>query len=234
MNLTTNQTPRGHDRPPQGGGLPATNPPLNVNPLAAAAVAALAASNDAGAAPGLEQQPPYQQYNGTPTGWPAPQPGHRQWQEPEPQQQQQQPPLSSSTSSIQVQAAWRVGDSCLAKYWEDNKFYPVKVTAVSSKTAVVLYTEFGNHEEVLLGDLLPFANPNLAISGGGGTATSGNGNNSQQIQHHPAQIPPHQAPRRPAAAAYIPTTPGLPPAFPQSVIEQLEGNLSSRQAWSSV
>jgi len=210
MNLTTNQA-RGHDRPPRGGGASATNP--TVNPQAAAAVAALAASNDAGAAPGLEQQP-YQQYNGTPTGWPAPQPGHRQWQEPEPQPQQQQPPLSSSTPSIQATAAWRVGDVCLAKYWEDNKFYPVKVTAVSTKTAVVLFTDYGNHEEVLLSDLLPFANPNLAISGGG--AVTGKGNNSQQIQHHPAQIPPQQAPRRPAAAAYIPTTPGLPPAFPQS------------------
>ena len=102
-----------------------------------------------------------------------------------------------------------MGDFCLAKYWEDNKFYPVKVTAVSNKTAVVLFTDYGNHEEVLLSDLLPFANPNLAISGG-----TGNGN-SQQI-NHPAQIPPQQAPRRPAAAAYIPTTPGLPPAFPQS------------------
>ena len=107
-----------------------------------------------------------------------------------------------------------MGDFCLAKYWEDNKFYPVKVTAVSTKTAVVLFTDYGNHEEVLLSDLLPFANPNLAISGGG--AVTGKGNNSQQIQHHPAQIPPQQAPRRPAAAAYIPTTPGLPPAFPQS------------------
>ena len=89
-----------------------------------------------------------------------------------------------------------MGDFCLAKYWEDNKFYPVKVTAVSNKTAVVLFTDYGNHEEVLLSDLLPFAN-------------AGNAGGNQQIQI------PQQAPRRPAAA-YIPTTPGLPPAFPQS------------------
>ena len=51
---------------------------------------------------------------------------------------------------------WNVGDECLAKYWEDNKFYPVKVTAVTNKTAVVLFIEYGNHEEVLLSDMLPF------------------------------------------------------------------------------
>jgi len=222
MNLNTNQVQ--HDRPPpsarEGAGGPpqvvplAVIPATAINPQAAAAVAALAASNDAGqVAPGLEQH--YQAYNGTPTGWAAPPPRHPQWQEPEPQQQQQQPPptllSSSTTSSIQVQAAWRVGDSCLAKYWEDNKFYPVKVTAVSNKTAVVLYTDFGNHEEVLLCDMLPFAgnpagivNQQIPITGNNGIP---GGPQSQQ-----------QAPRRPAAAAaaYIPTTPGLPPAFPQS------------------
>ena len=116
MNLNTNQAP--HDRPPPGtregpGGPPQVLPPAvipatAINPQAAAAVAALAASNDTGSAPpgGLEQH--YQAYNGTPTGWAAPPPRHPQWQEPEPQQQQQQPPptlLSSpTTSSIQVQA----------------------------------------------------------------------------------------------------------------------------------
>ena len=104
-----------------------------------------------------------------------------------------------------------MGDFCLAKYWEDNKFYPVKVTAVSNKTAVVLYTDSGNHEEVLLCDMLPFAgnpagivNQQIPITGNNGIP---GGPQSQQ-----------QAPRRPAAAtaAYIPTTPGLPPAFPQS------------------
>ena len=104
-----------------------------------------------------------------------------------------------------------MGDFCLAKYWEDNKFYPVKVTAVSNKTAVVLFTDYGNHEEVLLSDLLPFANPPAGNPPTGSQQIpipTGNGNNG---------IPPQQAPRRPAAAAaYIPTTPGLPPAFPQS------------------
>ena len=82
---------------------------------------------------------------------------------------------------------WNVGDECLAKYWEDNKFYPVKVTAVSNKTAVVLFMEYGNHEEVLLSDMLPYP--------------------AQQQQHQ-------RHPRGPTG--FIPTTPGLPPAFPQS------------------
>ena len=108
-----------------------------------------------------QQQQPHQ--NGS-SGWPAPSrapQGHWQEQPPQPQQPQN----------------WREGDGCLAKYWEDNKFYPVKVTAVSNKTAVVLFTDYGNHEEVLLSDLIPF--------------------------------PTSQ--RR-----FIPSTPGLPPAFPQS------------------
>ena len=115
MNLNTNQA---HDRPPPGaregaGGPPQVLPPAvipatAINPQAAAAIAALAASNDVDSAPPGGLEPHYQAYNGTPTGWAAPPPRHPQWQEPEPQQQQQQPPptlLSSSTpSSIQVQA----------------------------------------------------------------------------------------------------------------------------------
>ena len=122
MNLNTNQA---HDRPPPGtregaGGPPQVLPPAvipatAINPQAAAAIAALAASNDADSAPPGGLEPHYQAYNGTPTGWAAPPPRHPQWQEPEPQQQQQQPPpptlLSSSTTSpIQVQAV-----SCFRK-----------------------------------------------------------------------------------------------------------------------
>jgi hypothetical protein len=63
------------------------------------------------------------------------------------QQQQQQYPIK-----------WRKGDECLARYWEDGKFYPVCVTALTEKTAVVLFKEYGNHEEVLLdGKIICFA-----------------------------------------------------------------------------
>ena len=53
---------------------------------------------------------------------------------------------------------WRVGDTCLGKYWEDGQFYPVEITALSRNTAVVLFKEYGNHEEVMLHDLLPLPN----------------------------------------------------------------------------
>lgn len=119
-----------------------------------------------------QQNHPTNQYNGTNTGWAVPPPAQHQWQEPAPAHAPVAP------------VSWQPGDGCMAKYWEDNKFYPVKVTAVSSKTAVVLFTDYGNHEEVLLSDMLPFPQ-------------------QQRRQMHPP-------------AGYIPTTPGLPPAFPQS------------------
>ena len=69
------------------------------------------------------------------------------------------------------------------QYWEDEKYYPVRVTAISkNNTAVVLFKEYGNHEEVFLDDIRPV--------GGAGGKNAGGG--------------------------FIPTTPGLPPAFPQT------------------
>jgi len=93
--------------------------------------------------PHHHQQPshPTNHFNGTNTGWPAPPPRQHQWQEHAPP-----PPVAPVT--------WQPGDACLAKYWEDSKFYPVKVTAVSNKTAVVLFTDYGNHEEVTFRPLL--------------------------------------------------------------------------------
>ena len=76
---------------------------------------------------------------------------------------------------------WRKGDLGLARYWEDGKFYPVSLTAVTETTAVVLFKDYGNHEEVLLSDIIPNA--------------------------------PAQSQR---GMGFIPTTPGLPPAFPHS------------------
>jgi len=43
---------------------------------------------------------------------------------------------------------------CLAKYWEDEQHYPALVTALGPNTAVVMFTEYNNYEEVLLEDLL--------------------------------------------------------------------------------
>lgn len=51
--------------------------------------------------------------------------------------------------------AWKKGDQCMAKYWEDNKYYNAQVTAVSNRTCVVQFTDFNNFEEVLQVDCIP-------------------------------------------------------------------------------
>uniref|UniRef100_A0A1B0C7Z4 Survival of motor neuron-related-splicing factor 30 n=1 Tax=Lutzomyia longipalpis TaxID=7200 RepID=A0A1B0C7Z4_LUTLO len=50
---------------------------------------------------------------------------------------------------------WRIGDRCLAKYWEDGKYYNAQVTGITEKTCVVMFLEYGNYEEVLKDDCLP-------------------------------------------------------------------------------
>ncbi|XP_065359540.1 tudor domain-containing protein 3 [Calliphora vicina] len=50
---------------------------------------------------------------------------------------------------------WKIGDLCLAKYWDDGNYYDAKITAISDKTCVVLFLGYGNHEEVLKSDCLP-------------------------------------------------------------------------------
>ncbi|KAI4464865.1 survival of motor neuron-related-splicing factor 30-related [Holotrichia oblita] len=53
---------------------------------------------------------------------------------------------------------WKVGDQCMAKYWEDNKFYRATVTALTNRTCVVQFNDYGNFEEVLQIDCLPLHN----------------------------------------------------------------------------
>ncbi|XP_061390779.1 tudor domain-containing protein 3 [Musca vetustissima] len=50
---------------------------------------------------------------------------------------------------------WRVGDLCMAKYWEDGNYYNAEITGVSENTCVVLFLGYGNHEEVVKTDCLP-------------------------------------------------------------------------------
>ncbi|KAK2584759.1 hypothetical protein KPH14_007085 [Odynerus spinipes] len=50
---------------------------------------------------------------------------------------------------------WQVGDKCMAKYWEDNRYYNAEVTAVSERTCVVQFKGFENYEEVLQVDCIP-------------------------------------------------------------------------------
>ncbi|CAH4036091.1 tudor domain-containing protein 3-like [Pieris brassicae] len=60
---------------------------------------------------------------------------------------------------------WKVGDRCLALYWEDNNFYEAEITGISANTVVVKFCAYGNHEEVLKSNCLPY--PNQATSSGG-------------------------------------------------------------------
>ncbi|XP_066562775.1 tudor domain-containing protein 3 isoform X2 [Amia ocellicauda] len=52
---------------------------------------------------------------------------------------------------------WKPGDQCLALYWEDNKFYRARINAVhpAGTTAVVVFSDYGNYEEVLLHNIKP-------------------------------------------------------------------------------
>ncbi|XP_026868092.2 tudor domain-containing protein 3 [Electrophorus electricus] len=52
---------------------------------------------------------------------------------------------------------WKPGDQCLALYWEDNKFYRATIDAMhpSGSTAVVVFSDYGNCEEVLLHNIKP-------------------------------------------------------------------------------
>lgn len=100
----------------------------------------------------------------------------------------------------------------MAKYWEDEQYYPVRVTAISqNNTAVVLFKDYGNHEEVFLDDIVPYPTSggngrNHGWGGGGGAAGSApHPNESGSNKQQPA-----------AGTRFIPTTPGLPPAFPQT------------------
>ncbi|KAG7206898.1 hypothetical protein KM043_000795 [Ampulex compressa] len=58
---------------------------------------------------------------------------------------------------------WRIGDKCLAKYWEDNRYYNAEVTGVSDRTCVVQFKGFENYEEVLQADCLPITDDHEGI-----------------------------------------------------------------------
>ncbi|XP_034437036.1 tudor domain-containing protein 3 isoform X1 [Hippoglossus hippoglossus] len=62
-----------------------------------------------------------------------------------------------------VEQAWKPGDRCLALYWEDGKFYHARIDAVhpSGSTAVVVFSDYGNCEEVLLYNIKPIAPDSL-------------------------------------------------------------------------
>ncbi|KAG5898304.1 hypothetical protein JTB14_022993 [Gonioctena quinquepunctata] len=55
-----------------------------------------------------------------------------------------------------VNCILNVGDECLAKYWEDGKFYEAMITAITEKTFAVQFKGYGNFEEILKSDCRPF------------------------------------------------------------------------------
>ncbi|KAK1167643.1 tudor domain-containing protein 3-like isoform X1 [Acipenser oxyrinchus oxyrinchus] len=66
------------------------------------------------------------------------------------------PYVSSESNRLQYDH-WKPGDQCLALYWEDNKFYRARINGVhpSGTTAVVVFSDYGNYEEVLLHNVKP-------------------------------------------------------------------------------
>ncbi|CRK89808.1 CLUMA_CG003402, isoform A [Clunio marinus] len=67
-----------------------------------------------------------------------------------------QPPPGMAPPQMNNLQQLKAGDLCLAKYWEDGQFYNAKITNVSDSTYVVLFTEYGNAEEVRKSDCVPF------------------------------------------------------------------------------
>ncbi|XP_065158106.1 tudor domain-containing protein 3 [Atheta coriaria] len=74
--------------------------------------------------------------------------------------------------------AWKfnIGDLCMAKYWEDNKYYNATITGLTPKTCVVRFNEYGNMEEVLLEDCLPVSSEDNVNTGSVKAAKVSNGN----------------------------------------------------------
>ncbi|KAJ0179539.1 hypothetical protein K1T71_005251 [Dendrolimus kikuchii] len=69
--------------------------------------------------------------------------------------------------------SWKVGDRCLALYWEDNNFYEAEITGISANTVVVKFCAYGNHEEILKSNCLPFPNQGMGHNNGGYMSSRG-------------------------------------------------------------
>lgn len=72
----------------------------------------------------------------------------------QPQHSQPPPPPAFAVNQF-GDWVWKIGDRCLAKYWDDGRFYEAEITNLSENTCVVLFLEYGNHEEVLKTDCIP-------------------------------------------------------------------------------
>ncbi|XP_015429017.1 PREDICTED: tudor domain-containing protein 3 [Dufourea novaeangliae] len=82
---------------------------------------------------------------------------------------------------------WRVGDNCLAKYWEDNRYYNAKVTGVSDRTCVVQFKGFENFEEVLQVDCLPITDDHHVQDLGGDQKQLDQWSSNKQLRYEQTQ-----------------------------------------------
>ena len=59
-------------------------------------------------------------------------------------------PIQNKINNITQQHQWRIGDLCLAEYWEDGEYHGAIRADIrkSGHTAVVEFLEHGNYEEV--------------------------------------------------------------------------------------
>ncbi|VEN38143.1 unnamed protein product [Callosobruchus maculatus] len=64
----------------------------------------------------------------------------------------------STTQPAHNGDCFKIGDVCLAKYWEDGKFYEATITAITDKTFAVRFKGYGNIEEILKTDCQPLDN----------------------------------------------------------------------------
>ncbi|KFB51286.1 hypothetical protein ZHAS_00019336 [Anopheles sinensis] len=69
------------------------------------------------------------------------------------------PALAPAPMAVSPYPNWKIGDRCLAKYWEDGGFYTAEITDTSKNTFVVHFLEYGNYEEVLKTDCIPINQP---------------------------------------------------------------------------
>eukprot|EP00054_Salpingoeca_dolichothecata_P023710 m.159029 g.159029 ORF g.159029 m.159029 type:complete len:385 (-) comp24779_c0_seq2:20-1174(-) len=74
---------------------------------------------------------------------------------------EEESPPKPSTKKRKPKRRWRVGDRCQAVWSEDNEIYAAEIESIdeAEQTCVVVFSEYGNKEEVDLADLMFEAKP---------------------------------------------------------------------------
>ncbi|XP_018579171.1 tudor domain-containing protein 3 isoform X2 [Anoplophora glabripennis] len=66
----------------------------------------------------------------------------------------------SKRNEVVQNSTFNIGDECMAKYWEDGKFYNAVITAITDRTYAVRFKGYGNIEEILKTDCFPVSSSN--------------------------------------------------------------------------